>query len=109
MNLLKETIAKLADFGLTPADVVWCGNSEGWFTWEDFEKVADVNYDAGYGGNEIAIDLIIAGKGWWLERAEYDGSEWWSLKKQLKKPSKKRVPTSVENIEYKDTITWADK
>ena len=38
-----------------------------------------INSDSGYGSAEIREDLVIVGKDWWLERDEYDGSEWWAF------------------------------
>jgi hypothetical protein len=32
------------------------------------------------------LDLIIVGDNWWLERKEYDGSEWFEFKKKKKEP-----------------------
>lgn len=47
-----------------------------------FIKLANVLYDDGYGGQEVAADLVlIMNDGGWYERAEYDGSEWWVRKK----------------------------
>jgi hypothetical protein len=85
-NLLEETKEKLADCHKTPKDVLWVGSSDGSeaITWEEFEKLADFEYDDGYGLNEIRLDLVVVGKGWWLERYEYDGSEWWVYKEQPK-------------------------
>ncbi len=86
-NLLKETLAILQANGKSPSDVRWVGAhsapykkkiAEG--SWDDFAKLAGFNYDDGYGGNEIESDLIVVGDDWWLERGEYDGSEWWEFK-----------------------------
>lgn len=46
----------------------------------NFFEFLDTEYDSGFGGEELF------GKIWfwdysWLERAEYDGSEWWEYKK----------------------------
>jgi hypothetical protein len=96
MNLTQETILELADRGKTPADVKWCGSQEfGWFSWRDFEKVANRDYDRGYGGQEVAKDLLIVGDSWWLERHEYDGSEWWEYKEKPRKPKTRKVPNTV--------------
>jgi hypothetical protein len=44
--------------------------------WEAFIEVLDFKYDAGYGGQEL-YGLVWLTDGTWLERGEYDGSEWW--------------------------------
>ena len=92
-NLLKETIEILNENGKTESDVLWVGRGFGTLnmkeyktTWEDFKEKADFEYDDGYGGNEIPMDLIIVGKDFWLERHEYDGSEWWEFKTMPKEP-----------------------
>ena len=85
-NLLEETKEKLAVCHKTPKDVLWVGTSDGSeaITWEEFAKIADFDYDDGYGLNEIRLDLVVVGKDWWLERYEYDGSEWWVYKEHPK-------------------------
>lgn len=47
-----------------------------------------VEYYGGYGRTEVALDLMVVGNNWWLERAEYDGMEWWEFKQMPKKPKK---------------------
>lgn len=91
MNLLYETMEILMEHKKSAADVRWVGlrkdslgmsENDGRLpvgSWEDFERVANFDYDAGYGGKEVASGLIIVGDDWWLERAEYDGSEWWEF------------------------------
>ena len=82
MNLLKETIAELKDNGVNPDDVRWVGNHEGWCTWHEFSVVAtNINYDAGYGTEWINQSLVVVGDDWWMERHNYDGSEWWEFKR----------------------------
>ena len=53
-------------------------------------KLADVEYDDGFGGQTVAKDLLVVGDGWWLERNEYDGSEWWEFRRPPQKPDKVR-------------------
>lgn len=92
MNLLKETLKILKDNNKNIDDVMWVGSLSGIYSisWEDFEKISNIEYDSGYGGQEIATDLIIVGNNWWLERGEYDGSEWWQYKElPIKKDNKK--------------------
>lgn len=43
-------------------------------------QVLDINYHNGYGSEDISLDFKVVGDDWWLERAEYDGSEWWEFK-----------------------------
>lgn len=48
---------------------------------KNFEQVAKkTNYGSGF----VATDLVVVGKNWWLERGEYDGSEWWEYKESPK-------------------------
>lgn len=89
MNLLNETLEILKENNLEPKDVLWVGNSEVKTDWENFAKIADIDYDSGFGGQEVATDLIVVGQNWWLERHEYDGSEWWEFKQQPKEPETK--------------------
>ena len=89
-NLLEETLKILEDNNLLREDIEWIGSGDCYFTLDEFIKVANkADYDSGYGGNEVAGDLLVVGKDWWLERGEYDGSEWWSLKRLPIKPVKK--------------------
>ena len=55
-------------------------------TWHDFCSKADFEYDNGYGAAEIPMDLIVVGKDFWLERHDYDGSEWWEFKTMPEEP-----------------------
>lgn len=102
-NLLEETIACLNENGKKESDVLWVGRdyydrkkNETFFyknTWKNFRSKANFMYDAGFGGNEIPMDLIVVGKDFWLERHEYDGSEWWEFK---------TMPTEPEEIRELD-------
>lgn len=47
--------------------------------YEDFLNSLDFEYDSGYGLQEL-YGFIWIDDGSWLERGEYDGSEWWSYK-----------------------------
>lgn len=44
------------------------------------ETLASINYDNGYGSQEL-FGTIVFKDGTWLERGEYDGSEWWEYRK----------------------------
>lgn len=41
-----------------------------------FLKELDFEYDSGYGGQELYGKVWLT-DGTWLDRGEYDGSEWW--------------------------------
>tara|TARA_Y100000590_G_C15483766_1_gene925012 strand:- start:526 stop:834 length:309 start_codon:yes stop_codon:yes gene_type:complete len=43
----------------------------------DFIKKLDVEYDDGYGTQELHGTIWLK-DGTWMERGEYDGSEWWN-------------------------------
>jgi hypothetical protein len=80
-DLLDETVRAIAMSGRTQSDVAFVEfDEEGPVaTWEAFAKAArGLIYDSGYGSQEILPSLRIAFKdSTWLERMEYDGSEWW--------------------------------
>jgi len=91
INLLKETLDTLAECNKTSADVLFvcCDQYDRpaiSFSWDEFAEIADFLYDNGYGGNEIHSSLKIVGDNWWLERGEYDGSEWWEFKTMPEHP-----------------------
>jgi len=82
MTLLNETVDKINQSGLDLDDIIFIGSKDGKYScnWLEFETLADRDYDSGYGGQEVASDLIIAFKcGTVMSRTEYDGSEWWSV------------------------------
>ncbi len=76
-NLLEETLEVLKAHGLSHEHVEYVCTADQCGDWEHFAAVAKaINYDAGYGSEEINSGLVVVGDGWWLERGEYDGSEW---------------------------------
>lgn len=90
-NLLKETVEKLKSKGLSPKNVLFVANDKAYMTWDEFASMSNFEYDAGYGGSNIDLSLYIVGDNWWLERAEYDGSEWWAFKTLPTRPEKHEV------------------
>lgn len=80
-NLWEETTKTLAYHNLDfDKDVIQVQVINGYINKEIFKMMAiATNYDSGYGSAEIREDLLIVGDGWWLERREYDGSEWWEF------------------------------
>ena len=100
-NLLKETLEHLKTHGKKSTDVRWVGSvNYGYFDWEYFVKIADMEYNNGFGTILVATDLKVVGDDWWLERHEYDGSEWWEYKSMPKKPESKIEPARVITTKY---------
>ena len=79
-TLWNETIEDLREHGKTFADVRWIGTRDARIPLDSFRRLADVVYDSDYGGQRVAADLLVVGDDWWMERHEYDGSEWWEFK-----------------------------
>ena len=92
MNLLKETVGRMMEYGKSPEDVLFVMDRDSWCSWEEFVKNADFEYNDGYGGHEIELELKVVGKDWWLERGEYDGSEWWEFKTMPTQPITNKLP-----------------
>lgn len=97
-NLWEETIEVLKDYSIKWEEVIAailegeCVIPKG-----NFEEVArKTYYDNGYGAAEIPSNLKIVGWNWWLERAEYDGMEWWELK---------TMPTMPHEVKKITTLT----
>lgn len=80
-DLLDETLLALLAAGHREEDVAFVEfDTDGPVAaWEEFAKAArGLIYDNGYGSQEVLPSLRIAFEdGTWLERREYDGSEWW--------------------------------
>lgn len=95
-ELIQETKDFIAALGYTKDDIAWIGCSDFTIPINCFWDAPPQEYDAGYGFPEVATDLVIVFKdNSWLERAEYDGSEWWEYKKP---------PTMPLEIEWVNTF-----
>jgi hypothetical protein len=87
INLLDETIEALLRYEKNPEDVLWVGNYDEWETWENFANSAkNFEYDPESEIVEVDTCLKIVGDDWWLEREEYEGSEWWEFKSLPDRP-----------------------
>lgn len=87
INLLKETTQALRQHGKTWNDVDFITDGECEIPLEVFKIKANEKYDNGY-GLQLVSNICIVGSNWWLERAEYDGSEWWEYKEKPERPNK---------------------
>ena len=54
--------------------------------YEAFLQKLDFNYDSGYGMQEVDGTVWLMKDHTWLERGEYDGSEWWAYRECPKVP-----------------------
>jgi hypothetical protein len=88
-NLLRETEDAVRSSGHMPGDIIYIGSTESAHacTWEQFRRLANFEYDDGFGGPEIPLDLrIVFRDGSELHREDVDGLEWWSFRKQFIRP-----------------------
>lgn len=85
MNLYEETLDSIRSRGYTEDDVKYVYDGKNYYHYEMFESLSKYHeYDNGFGKVEINESLkIVFNDGSWLERAEYDGSEWWSYRKPV--------------------------
>ena len=97
-------------------DIDWIGSKDGKYVinWEQFKNLAaSIDYDAGFGSQEIARDLVVVFKdGDWLTRDEYDGAESWELqslpKRQLRSKPIYRLRIDEEGIGWR-TIDYMNR
>jgi hypothetical protein len=109
MNLLTETKTAITTSGHKISDIRFIGSLKTGHscTWKEFEILADVTYDHGFGAAEVAQDLVIVFKdGQKMWRDEYDGSEWWEFSTPSKIPRKK-LPIRRLIVRH-DQIGWKD-
>lgn len=64
--------------------------------YEELLKFLDREYSNGYGGQEL-FGIIYCEDGIWLDRGEYDGSEWWNLNRY---PDMRNSFDEVDVIKY---------
>ena len=110
-NLLIETNKCLSEHNKSWSDVQFVKVDNYVFLPESFDKVKalmNFKYDAGYGLPEVIRGLMVLGADWWLEREEYDGSEWWSYKTRPALPENPKTwpeqLTSFESDAYFDYL-----
>lgn len=67
---------------------------------EVFIDSLDFGYYSGYGGQEL-FGVVWFKDGTWLERGEYDGSEWWEYKctPEIPEGLQKKVKSPEDEIE----------
>jgi len=88
-TLLQETIDCIQWNGKKIEDVLFIKDYTWYNTFNYFIENANETYDDWYWSQEVNGALMIVWKDFWLERHEYDGSEWWEFKEQPKQPKNK--------------------
>lgn len=110
-HLLTETLADILESGHTPADIVFIGSVKTGHrcTWEEFQTLADVEYDASFGAAKVATDLVIIfSDGTNMIRGEYDGSEWWQYYPKLTPPEEVLPIRVLTGASWPDLADLAD-
>ena len=100
MNLMLETEEFLREHGKVLDDVAFIVGNGHEISRQDFVRIASgFNYEEGYGHQYVPDDIKIVGDGWWLERGEYDGSEWWEFKTPPQHPGGVRRLVAINGDE----------
>lgn len=99
MNLAEETRNILRRNGKVPSDILWIGSKDFEIPVNTFWILANTEYNnnTGVTSENVAVDLVIVGEDFWLERHEYDGSEWFEYKEYPSMPDKEWEPESLKN------------
>lgn len=99
-NFKEEILYNLNKYGKTINDIVSVQGDDFKVDKDKFLYLCDFNYSSGYGAAEIPQDLKIVGSDWWIERHEYDGSEWFEFK------CMPRIDLPLRNIDKIKTGMW---
>ena len=103
MDLYDETVETLSFYDKTIADIEYIGSTRTKInTNKALELMKKTNYDSGFGGQEIASNLMIKGNGFIMIRGEYDGSEWWDYMQT--DPSLPKVERDIKS--FKTDMGW---
>jgi hypothetical protein len=106
----KETRDAIKGSGHDLGDIIFIGSLRSGHscTWNEFVELAakdDAHYYSGYGGQTLALDLVIAfSDQTYMTRWEYDGSESWEYNVPLKIPTEVKPITTICNGELWSTL-----
>ena len=104
-ELIQETKNYMSAIGYSKDDIQWIGGRDFIIPIDCFWNASPQVYDAGFGWQEVACDLVIVFKdGTWLDRREYDGSEWWEHQSCPEKPSEIRYINNFISYHYERTL-----
>lgn len=97
-NLLIETTEAITRSNHDTEDITFIGSlvSGHSCAWDQFRQLADREYNAGFGGQEVARDLVIVfSDDTLLVREEYDGAEAWRFVQFIAPPDTRHPIKSV--------------
>ncbi len=98
MNLLNETLEDIKESGHETTDVVFIGSRDSGHqcTWGEFTKLANQDYDDGFGVQKVANDLeIVFSDGSTMWRHACDGAEGWHFSHPFERPGESRQITRL--------------
>ncbi len=64
--------------------------------YDNFLKFLDREYDNGYGSQDL-FGIVLCEDGVWMQRNQYDGSEWWEV---MKYPNIRDVFDEIDVLKY---------
>ena len=101
MTLFEETIKVLNNNGKDLEDILEVFGNDFKISLNDFVSISKKTiYDNGYGSQEVATDLTLLGKDFWLVRKEYDGSEKWDFITKPIAPSEIKKVSLLHDSKY---------
>lgn len=104
-NLWEETIDRLKSENKSWDDVLFVTCNDFDISKDNFMETAmNTMYDSGYGGQYIPKDIKIVGDDFWLDRGEYDGSEWWNFQQAPARKNKEQIIPALTSSGYWMTL-----
>ena len=101
INFIQETLNIMELNGKQKDDIKHIGSKDCYIEIDDFFRVFDVDYDNSFGSPHMPTDMVIIfNDGSWLERHEYDGSEWWEFKQTPKICTERKFTRKDKVFEY---------
>ncbi len=81
MNAKRELLQKIDNIDKKIEDVDWLEISLPYYEHKKYTKIEelDIEYNNDFGTQHLYGSVVFK-DGTWLERGEYDGSEWWEYK-----------------------------
>lgn len=102
-NFLEETKDILKRINQKQKNIIFIGSEEYSCTWKEFQKLANFEYDSGYGNQQIAKDLIIVfNDKTRIIRSENYGSEFWDIIEVFKLPITTKKITKLKGKHWKN-------